>query len=86
MEYHTKNPGFPGDLQMSDEQLDEVGESDINNFSQITVAMFDYLKCELSLFQTVRLSGHVPVRVSDDTWAVPPCPTDPGHVGLQSPL
>ncbi|XP_074120210.1 huntingtin-interacting protein 1 isoform X2 [Sminthopsis crassicaudata] len=53
MEYHTKNPRFPGNLQMSDRQLDEAGESDVNNFFQLTVEMFDYLECELNLFQTV---------------------------------
>uniref|UniRef100_A0A8B9FFL4 Huntingtin-interacting protein 1 n=1 Tax=Amazona collaria TaxID=241587 RepID=A0A8B9FFL4_9PSIT len=47
MEFHTKNPRFPGNLQMSDRQLDEAGESDL------TVEMFDYLECELNLFQTV---------------------------------
>ncbi|KAK2509858.1 hypothetical protein MC885_007240 [Smutsia gigantea] len=53
MEYHTKNPRFPGNLQMSDRQLDDAGESDVNNFFQLTVEMFDYLECELHLFQTV---------------------------------
>ncbi|XP_006859750.1 PREDICTED: huntingtin-interacting protein 1 isoform X2 [Chrysochloris asiatica] len=53
MEYHTKNPRFPGNLQMSDRQLDEAGENDVNNFFQLTVEMFDYLECELNLFQTV---------------------------------
>uniref|UniRef100_A0A8B9TP56 Huntingtin-interacting protein 1 n=1 Tax=Anas platyrhynchos TaxID=8839 RepID=A0A8B9TP56_ANAPL len=53
MEFHTKNPRFPGNLQMSDRQLDEAGESDVNNFFQLTVEMFDYLECELNLFQTV---------------------------------
>ncbi|XP_073931809.1 huntingtin-interacting protein 1 isoform X2 [Castor canadensis] len=53
MEYHAKNPRFPGNLQMSDRQLDEAGESDVNNFFQLTVEMFDYLECELDLFQTV---------------------------------
>uniref|UniRef100_A0ABM5EMZ1 Huntingtin-interacting protein 1 isoform X1 n=1 Tax=Pogona vitticeps TaxID=103695 RepID=A0ABM5EMZ1_9SAUR len=53
MEFHTKNPRFPGNLQMSDRQLDETGENDVNNFFQLTVEMFDYLDCELSLFQTV---------------------------------
>ncbi|XP_054445719.1 huntingtin-interacting protein 1 isoform X1 [Pteronotus mesoamericanus] len=53
IEYHTKNPRFPGNLQMSDRQLDEAGESDVNNFFQLTVEMFDYLECELNLFQTV---------------------------------
>ncbi|XP_034276955.1 huntingtin-interacting protein 1 isoform X2 [Pantherophis guttatus] len=53
MEFHTKNPRFPGNLQMSDRQLDETGENDVNNFFQLTVEMFDYLECELNLFQTV---------------------------------
>ncbi|KAJ7308942.1 hypothetical protein JRQ81_008222 [Phrynocephalus forsythii] len=53
MEFHAKNPRFPGNLQMSDRQLDETGENDVNNFFQLTVEMFDYLECELSLFQTV---------------------------------
>ncbi|XDA89261.1 hypothetical protein R6Z07F_018896 [Ovis aries] len=53
MEYHTKNPRFPGNLHMSDRQLEEAGESDVNNFFQLTVEMFDYLECELNLFQTV---------------------------------
>uniref|UniRef100_A0A452IPM0 Huntingtin-interacting protein 1 n=1 Tax=Gopherus agassizii TaxID=38772 RepID=A0A452IPM0_9SAUR len=53
MEFHTKNPWFPGNLQMSDRQLDEAGENDVNNFFQLTVEMFDYLECELNLFQTV---------------------------------
>ncbi|XP_039363549.1 huntingtin-interacting protein 1 isoform X3 [Mauremys reevesii] len=53
MEFHMKNPRFPGNLQMSDRQLDEAGENDVNNFFQLTVEMFDYLECELNLFQTV---------------------------------
>ncbi|NWY23354.1 HIP1 protein, partial [Pheucticus melanocephalus] len=53
MEFHTKNPRFPGNLQMSDRKLDEAGENDVNNFFQLTVEMFDYLECELNLFQTV---------------------------------
>uniref|UniRef100_A0A8C0U2A5 Huntingtin interacting protein 1 n=1 Tax=Cyanistes caeruleus TaxID=156563 RepID=A0A8C0U2A5_CYACU len=53
MEFHTKNPRFPVNLQMSDRQLDEAGENDVNNFFQLTVEMFDYLECELNLFQTV---------------------------------
>ncbi|XP_030600338.1 huntingtin-interacting protein 1 isoform X2 [Archocentrus centrarchus] len=50
MEFHIKNPRFPGNLQMSNRQLDEAGENDVNNFFQLTVEMFDYLECELTLF------------------------------------
>uniref|UniRef100_A0A8C2AQD6 Huntingtin interacting protein 1 n=1 Tax=Cyprinus carpio TaxID=7962 RepID=A0A8C2AQD6_CYPCA len=47
------NPRFPGNLQMSNRQLDEAGENDVNNFFQLTVEMFDYLDCELNLFLAV---------------------------------
>uniref|UniRef100_A0A1A7W744 Huntingtin-interacting protein 1 n=1 Tax=Iconisemion striatum TaxID=60296 RepID=A0A1A7W744_9TELE len=50
MEFHIKNPRFPGNLQMSNRQLEEAGEKDVNNFFQLTVEMFDYLECELNLF------------------------------------
>ncbi|XP_038669739.1 huntingtin-interacting protein 1 isoform X6 [Scyliorhinus canicula] len=53
MEFHSKNPRFPGNLQMTDRQLEETGENDVNNFFQLTVEMFDYLECELNLFQAV---------------------------------
>uniref|UniRef100_A0A673K3A3 Huntingtin-interacting protein 1-related protein n=1 Tax=Sinocyclocheilus rhinocerous TaxID=307959 RepID=A0A673K3A3_9TELE len=46
----VSNPRFPGNLQMSNRQLDEAGENDVNNFFQLTVEMFDYLECELNLF------------------------------------
>uniref|UniRef100_A0A672LPU6 Huntingtin-interacting protein 1-like n=1 Tax=Sinocyclocheilus grahami TaxID=75366 RepID=A0A672LPU6_SINGR len=46
----SQNPRFPGNLQMSNSQLDEAGENDVNNFFQLTVEMFDYLECELNLF------------------------------------
>ncbi|XP_033970902.1 huntingtin-interacting protein 1 isoform X2 [Trematomus bernacchii] len=50
MEFHIKNPRFPGNLQMSNRQLDEAGENDVNNFFQLTVEMLDYLECQLNLF------------------------------------
>ncbi|CAH2219767.1 huntingtin-interacting 1 [Pelobates cultripes] len=53
MEFHTKNPRFPGNLQMTDRQLDEAGENDVNNFFQLTVEIFDYMEWELNLFHTV---------------------------------
>lgn len=29
--FSPQNPRFPGNLQMSDRQLDEAGENDVNN-------------------------------------------------------
>ncbi|XP_072286113.1 huntingtin-interacting protein 1 isoform X2 [Pyxicephalus adspersus] len=53
MDFHTKNPRFPGNLQMTDRQLDEAGENDVNNFFQLTVEIFDYMEWELNLFHAV---------------------------------
>ncbi|KAM9319572.1 huntingtin-interacting protein 1 [Gastrophryne carolinensis] len=53
MDFHIKNPRFPGNLQMTDRQLDEAGENDVNNFFQLTVEIFDYMEWELNLFSTV---------------------------------
>ncbi|XP_075052894.1 huntingtin-interacting protein 1 [Mixophyes fleayi] len=53
MDFHIKNPRFPGNLQMTDRQLDEAGENDVNNFFQLTVEIFDYMEWELNLFHTV---------------------------------
>ncbi|CAN0337794.1 unnamed protein product [Lampetra fluviatilis] len=53
MDFHIKNPAFPGNLMMTDAQLEATGENDVNNFFQLTVEMFDYLECELILFNAV---------------------------------
>uniref|UniRef100_UPI00358DE863 huntingtin-interacting protein 1-like n=1 Tax=Myxine glutinosa TaxID=7769 RepID=UPI00358DE863 len=53
MDFHCKNPAFPCNLMLSDEQLERAGENDVNNFFQLTVEMFDYMECELSLFSAV---------------------------------
>ncbi|XP_048837435.1 huntingtin-interacting protein 1-like isoform X2 [Brienomyrus brachyistius] len=65
MEFHIKNPHFPGNLQMSDRQLDYVGENDVNNLFQITVEMLDYLECELNLFLGVFSSLDMSRSVSE---------------------
>nr|XP_023663074.1 huntingtin-interacting protein 1-like [Paramormyrops kingsleyae] len=65
LEFHIKNPHFPGNLQMSDRQLDYVGENDVNNLFQITVEMFDYLECELNLFLGVFSSLDMSRSVSE---------------------
>ncbi|CAH1233275.1 HIP1 [Branchiostoma lanceolatum] len=57
IEFHRKNAAFPGNLQMSDEQLHAAGENDVNNYFQLTVEMFDYmdaiLAMEASVFATL---------------------------------
>ncbi|XP_078681191.1 huntingtin-interacting protein 1-like isoform X4 [Branchiostoma floridae x Branchiostoma belcheri] len=49
IEFHRKNAAFPGNLQMSDEQLHAAGENDVNNYFQLTVEMFDYMDAILAM-------------------------------------
>ncbi|XP_019870128.1 huntingtin-interacting protein 1 isoform X2 [Aethina tumida] len=49
LDFHRKNPRFPGHLGVTPEELDSIGGSDINNYFQMTVEMFDYLEAILEL-------------------------------------
>ncbi|XP_039292527.1 huntingtin-interacting protein 1 [Nilaparvata lugens] len=41
--FHRRNPRFPGNLVVTKEELDSIGENDINNYFQMSVEMFDYM-------------------------------------------
>ncbi|XP_075220434.1 huntingtin-interacting protein 1-like isoform X2 [Lycorma delicatula] len=43
LDFHRRNPRFPGNLVVSKEELDSIGENDINNYFQMSVEMFDYM-------------------------------------------
>lgn len=49
IDFHARNQSFPGNLQVTDAELDKIGESDVNVFFQLTVEMFDYLDDILNL-------------------------------------
>jgi len=49
IDFHARNQSFPGNLQVTDVELDKIGESDVNVFFQLTVEMFDYLDDILNL-------------------------------------
>lgn len=49
LDFHQKNPGFPGNLVVSAEELEKIGENDINNYFQMSVEMFDYMDEILAL-------------------------------------
>ncbi|RZF34499.1 hypothetical protein LSTR_LSTR011741 [Laodelphax striatellus] len=49
--FHRRNPRFPGNLVVSKEELDSIGENDINNYFQMSVEMFDYMD-EILVLQT----------------------------------
>ncbi|XP_077868523.1 huntingtin-interacting protein 1-like [Saccoglossus kowalevskii] len=47
LDFHHKNPKVPGNLQMTEDELDALSEGDVNNFFQLTVELFDYLDAVL---------------------------------------
>ncbi|CAN7938158.1 unnamed protein product, partial [Ixodes hexagonus] len=53
LNFHYRNPKFPGNLTVSDEALDDIGEGDVNVFFQVTCEMFDYMDEILALQQAV---------------------------------
>ncbi|XP_055327913.1 huntingtin-interacting protein 1-like isoform X2 [Paramacrobiotus metropolitanus] len=49
LDFHNKNPRFPGNLQISNDELGRVAENDVNNYFQLSVEMFDYMEQILDL-------------------------------------
>ncbi|VVC44540.1 AP180 N-terminal homology (ANTH) domain,I/LWEQ domain,ENTH/VHS,ENTH domain [Cinara cedri] len=43
LDFHRRNPGFPGNLVLSEEDLNRIGNNDVNNYFQMCVEMFDYI-------------------------------------------
>ncbi|KAB0794296.1 hypothetical protein PPYR_11135 [Photinus pyralis] len=49
LDFHKRNPRFPGHLGVTNEELESIGANDINNYFQLSVEMFDYLDNILEL-------------------------------------
>ncbi|CAB3366934.1 Hypothetical predicted protein [Cloeon dipterum] len=49
LKFHQQNPKFPGNLQVTPDELMNFGENDINNYFQMAVEMFEYLDDILAL-------------------------------------
>ncbi|XP_024082897.1 huntingtin-interacting protein 1 isoform X2 [Cimex lectularius] len=58
--FHRRNPRIPGNLILSSEELEAIGENDVNNYFQLCVEMFDYmdeiLKLQHSIFGSLDMS------------------------------
>lgn len=66
LEFHARNPRFPGNLHVSDGELDQIGEADVNVFFQLAVEMFDCLDDILNL-QTAIFASLDTTRASSMT-------------------
>lgn len=53
LDFHKRNPRLPGNLQVTSEELEAIGENDINVYFQMSVEMFDYMDDILNLQQAV---------------------------------
>lgn len=53
LDFHSRNPRFPGNLQVTQPELESIGENDINNYFQMSVEMFDYMDDILNLQSAV---------------------------------
>lgn len=49
LDFHRRNPRFPGNLEVSKEELDAIGENNVNNYFEMAVEMFDYMDEILAL-------------------------------------
>ncbi|XP_026271418.1 huntingtin-interacting protein 1 isoform X1 [Frankliniella occidentalis] len=49
LDFHRRNPRFPGNLAVSQEDLDSIGENNVNNYFEMAVEMFDYMDEILAL-------------------------------------
>ncbi|KAF6206967.1 hypothetical protein GE061_018204 [Apolygus lucorum] len=51
--FHRRNPRIPGNLMLSSDELDAIGENDVNNYFQLCVEMFDYMDDILTLQKSI---------------------------------
>ncbi|XP_066909281.1 huntingtin-interacting protein 1 [Halyomorpha halys] len=49
IQFHKRNPRIPGNLTLTADELDAIGENDVNNYFQLSVEMFDYMDEILTL-------------------------------------
>ncbi|CAK9806346.1 Huntingtin-interacting protein 1 [Anthophora quadrimaculata] len=56
LDFHKRNPRIPGNLQVTPEELESIGENDINVYFQMSVEMFDYMDDILNLQRAVTAS------------------------------
>ncbi|OQV25230.1 Huntingtin-interacting protein 1 [Hypsibius exemplaris] len=49
LDFHRKNPRFPGNLHITNDELGRIADNDVNNYFQLSVEVFDYMECILDL-------------------------------------
>ncbi|KAG1654189.1 Huntingtin-interacting protein 1 [Nymphon striatum] len=86
LEFHKRNLRFPGNLHVTDEQLENIGENDVNNYFQMAVEMFDYvdeiLALQSAVFGSLDMSRSNSMTNSGQCRLAPliPCIQDSSHL------
>ncbi|CAG0892636.1 unnamed protein product [Darwinula stevensoni] len=86
LKFHENYPGFPGNVHVTDDQLEVIGGNDINNYFQLAVEMFDYmddiLALQLSVFGSLDMSRSNSMTSAGQCRLAPliPCILDSSHL------
>jgi huntingtin interacting protein 1 len=85
LDFHSKNP-FPGNLQVTDAQLEAMAQNNIDAYFQLTVEMFDYmdeiLNLQTLIFGSLDMSRANSMTASGQCRLGPliPCIQDSSHL------
>ncbi|XP_076029660.1 huntingtin interacting protein 1 isoform X3 [Oratosquilla oratoria] len=53
LNFHQRYPRFPGNLNVSPEELEQIGENDANNYFEMAVEMLEYMEGVLNVYEAV---------------------------------
>ncbi|XP_053609905.1 huntingtin-interacting protein 1 isoform X5 [Plodia interpunctella] len=86
LKFHARNPRFPGNMQLTADELDAIAENDVNNYFQLCVELFDYMD-EILTLQAAVFDSLGNARANSMTAsgqcrlaALIPCAQDSSHI------
>ncbi|CAG5045166.1 unnamed protein product [Parnassius apollo] len=86
LKFHNRNPRFPGNMQLTADELDNIAENDVNNYFQICVELFDYmddiLNLQAAVFESLGNARANSMTASGQCRlaALIPCAQDASHI------
>ncbi|XP_061383591.1 huntingtin-interacting protein 1-related protein isoform X4 [Danaus plexippus] len=86
LKFHSRNPRFPGNMQLTVEELDAIAENDVNNYFQLCVELFDYmddiLQLQAAVFDSLGNARANSMTASGQCRlaALIPCAQDSSHI------
>ncbi|KFD47431.1 hypothetical protein M513_11700 [Trichuris suis] len=62
LEFHQRNPQIPGNMVLTEDQLESIGQKDVNNWFELAIEVLDYLDSILVLQKSGKLRSPLPSR------------------------